>query len=404
MNYYLVTMKSTRITLSLLFFALIVLAGFSQDNALEKIKEFHHPGILVNREMLDFVKKKVKAGEEPWKSAFENMLQSKFAALSYAPGAIDTVKCGPYSKPDIGCGSEKNDVIAAYTHALLWYITEKEAYAKKSIEIMNDWSAKLKDHTNHNAPLQSAWCASVFPRAAEIIKHTYNGWPPLEVKRFEDMLRNIYLPKVINGSATTNGNWELSMIEASMAIGVFLDDKLVFDKAVSMWRKRVPAYIYMESDGTLPVRPPGGKKDEYPALIKHWYGQEKFVNGLGQETCRDLGHMQYGLAAIINAAETARIQGVNLYAEEAKRIIAGLEFNAQFMIGTPVPEWLCQGKLKSTEILPMWEIACNEYITRDGFLLPNSEAVRMQARPTRSDHHMAWETLTHAGLGKVGIK
>lgn len=365
---------------------------------------FTHPGIMANIQMLDFVKAKIKEGKEPWKSAFENVLKSKFASLSYTPGATDTVECGPYSKPDIGCSEEKNDVIASYTHALLWYLTGNEAYAKKSIEIMNDWSGKLTAHTNSNAPLQYAWCASVFPRAAEIIKHTYKGWSAADISRFENMLRNIYLPKVIDGSATTNGNWELSMIEASISIGVFLDDREVFDKAISMWRKRVPAYIYMESDGALPVRPPGGKRDEESQLIKHWYGQMKFVNGFGQETCRDLGHMQYGLAAIVNAAETARIQGVNLFAEEAKRIIAGLEFHAQFISGAAVPDWLCQGKLKSTEALPMWEIAVNEYVLRDGFSLPNSEAVLIHVRPTPTDHHMAWETLTHSGVGRVGIK
>ena len=37
------------------------------------------------------------------------------------------------------------------------------------------------------------------------------------------------------------------------------------------------------------------------------------VNGICQETCRDLGHTQYGMASTLNAAETARIQGVDLY-------------------------------------------------------------------------------------------
>src|SRR5688500_10165571 len=107
-------------------------------------KGFTHPGVLVNREMLDFVKQKIKAGKEPWKTAFEKMKKSKFASLTYAPGAIDTVECGPYSKPDIGCGAEKNDVVAAYTHALLWYFTADKVYAEKAIEIMDNWSSTLR--------------------------------------------------------------------------------------------------------------------------------------------------------------------------------------------------------------------------------------------------------------------
>ena len=37
------------------------------------------------------------------------------------------------------------------------------------------------------------------------------------------------------------------------------------------------------------------------------------VSGICQETCRDLGHTQLGIAGMINGAETAFIQGVDLY-------------------------------------------------------------------------------------------
>ena len=39
------------------------------------------------------------------------------------------------------------------------------------------------------------------------------------------------------------------MIEAALDIGVFLDDRVVFDRAVARWRRRVPAYFYLASDG-----------------------------------------------------------------------------------------------------------------------------------------------------------
>jgi hypothetical protein len=79
----------------------------------------------------------------------------------------------------------------------------------------------------------------------------------------------------------------------------------------------VPAYFYLTSDGELPHVPPGGTKVDKTALTKLWYDQSRFVDGLAQETCRDFGHTQYGLAAMINAAETARQQGVDLYGEVA---------------------------------------------------------------------------------------
>jgi hypothetical protein len=52
--------------------------------ALKSSAGFYHPGVLVNRAQLDFIKGKVAAGIEPWKSAFEAAKASNLGALSYA--------------------------------------------------------------------------------------------------------------------------------------------------------------------------------------------------------------------------------------------------------------------------------------------------------------------------------
>src|SRR5205807_1933107 len=89
---------------------------------------FYHPGVLVNRDQLDFIKAKVAAGAEPWKSAFEVAKSSEFASRDYTPHARATVECGPYSKPDLGCKDEQRDSEAAYTQALLWAISGDKMY------------------------------------------------------------------------------------------------------------------------------------------------------------------------------------------------------------------------------------------------------------------------------------
>jgi hypothetical protein len=364
---------------------------------------FQHPGVLVNLPQLDFVKAKVKAGSDPWSSGFASALASPYASTTYAPHPLADVDCGPDSNPDIGCSAEMGDAIAAYTQALLWAVTGSSVYAQKSIEIMNAWSATLTQHTGSNAPLQSAWAGSVFPRAAEIIRYTGAGWAPADVAQFAAMLKNVYLPEVVNGAPRENGNWELSMIEASIGIAVFLDDETTFQKAVSMWRARVPAYIYMQTDGTSPVPPPGGDYASPGSLQGFWYGPTSFANGLCQETCRDLGHVQYGLAAMIHAAETARIQGIDLYEEQAPRIAAGFELHASYLGSTPPPT-PCRTPLSAVTPDPTWEVGYNEYADRFGMALPETSALLRVIRPTGSDHHMDWETLTHAEVGSVGLR
>ncbi|MCM2411610.1 alginate lyase family protein [Streptomyces sp. RKAG290] len=354
---------------------------------------FTHPGVLVSRPQLDFVRAKVQAGAQPWKSAFDQMMASKYASLTRTAKPRAVVECGSYSNPNYGCTDEREDAIAAYTLSLAWYLTQDSRYATKAIGIMDAWSAVIKDHTNSNAPLQTGWAGSSWPRAAEIIKYTYSGWP--NAGRFSTMLRDVYLPKVINGS-NSNGNWELSMTEAAIGISVFLEDRTSYDKAVSKFRGRVPAYIYLTSDGALPKTAPGSGLDTRDKIINYWQGQSTFMDGLSQETCRDLTHTGYGLSAISHIAETSRIQGQDLYPEIAERLRQALGLHAKYQLGTAVPSSLCGGSLKDN-LGPVTEVGFNALHNRMGIAMTNTQALTEQRRPAGTDNlFVAWETLTHA--------
>src|SRR5215469_2202648 len=98
---------------------------------------FAHPGVLVNRAQLEEIKRRIAAGIEPQKTAFEALKASKFAARDYSPKPRDTVECGSYSRPDFGCKDEVADSEAAYAQALIWYITGDQTYAANAIKIMN---------------------------------------------------------------------------------------------------------------------------------------------------------------------------------------------------------------------------------------------------------------------------
>jgi hypothetical protein len=112
--------------------------------------------------------------------------------------------------------------------------------------------------------------------------------------------------------------------------------------------------------------------------------------------------MEWGITAAIHAAETARQQGLNLYGEQSKRLRDGLEFHAKYDLGASVPSWLCGGSI-STANTPSWEIAYNHYNTRLGLSMPNTLGMVNRMRPTGSNYFMAWETMTHAAVGSVGL-
>jgi len=375
-------------------------AAIPGDTPAPSTAGFIHPGILVNAAQLDEIHRRVAANIEPQKTAFESMQASDYAAQNYTPKPCPAVVCGPMSNPDIGCKDEQRDCIAAYTQALMWAATRVPLYADNAIKIMNAWSATLKGgHADANAPVQSAWCAEMWPRAAEIIRYTYKttdgkpAWPDAEIARFQNMLRTQYLPYVMHGD-TENGNKELAMADALIAIGIFNDDRAIYDLGVKMWRGRVPAAIYLKSDGPKPLDPPGctatwSNKGLMPDL----------VDGLLQETARDSGHAAFIFAATVNAAETARQQGLDLYAEQGARIMAAMEFQTSHLKpnNVPFPPNL------DFKRHPTWEIAFNHFHNRLGKPLPNTAAFLPTNRPTDTNHMMAWETLTHADMGDIGL-
>ncbi|MFH9584449.1 alginate lyase family protein [Streptomyces luteogriseus] len=355
---------------------------------------FVHPGVTVSKGQLDFTRSKVTAGAQPWKGAFDRMMASKYADLNRTPRPRAVVECGSYSNPNLGCTDEREDAIAAYTQALAWYITRDERHARKAIELMDAWSAVIRDHTNSNAPLQTGWAGSSWPRAAEIIKYTYSGtWA--NSGRFATMLRTVYLPEIINGS-NSNGNWELSMMEAAVGISVFLEDKASYDKAMATFRTRTAAYVYLESDGALPKTVPSQNLNTREKVVKYWQGQSTFVNGLSQETCRDFTHTGYGLSAISHVAETSRIQGQDLYGTDVgERLRHGLGFHAKYQLGAGAESRLCGGSLK-LGLGPVTEVGHNALANRLGHAMTNTATLTRQDRPAGSNNlFVAWETLTH---------
>ncbi len=376
------------------------------NSRLSTAQAFEHPGVLVSQAQLDFVKEQVQAKAEPVYTQFLHAQASAFGDLNYKvkgppPGGV--IACGSYSRPDLGCHDEDADASAAYLQALLWYITGNHDYARNAIQIMNTYSRNLKAYTLSNAPLQAAWSAEKWPRAAEIIRNSDAGWAPADIQTFADMLTKIELPLIYNGSPA-NGNWELSMIEGMMGIAVFTDNRDLLNHAAAMWEQRVPSYFYYApTDGDHPVPAPRG--------VARWLTQKVFdarVNGIPQEACRDFGHTSYGLSATMAAAETAHIQGLKLYESQEARLMAGMEFVAYYLLGNPVPPYVCDGRVKLAQGIT-FVIGYNEFHNRLGQQLPNTKKwidTGVLTNPDPVDMHTTiFETLTHyadAGTRKGG--
>lgn len=358
-----------------------------------------HPGVLVSGAQLAFVRDQVKAKQEPFYGEYQKAVASEYAALDYqlkGPPADGDIDCGSYSRPDNGCHAEDADATAAYLQALLWNLSGDHRYAENAIRIVNTYAHTLKVYSNKNRPLQAAWSGEMWPRAGELLRYSHSGWKAEDVTAFSRMLTQVILPNIKDGSGA-NGNWELSMIDAMTGIAVFTDDRALLSHAEKMWLERVPAYFYdFELDGPHPRTMP--RKD---AKV-NWYGTTDLnasVDGMAQETCRDLGHTGYGIAATMNAAETAHIQGDKLFEAEQKRLVAALEFHARlFLHKDPVPPLVCGGEVKRANGYT-FAVGYNEFHNRLGIPLPETAAwlEQVQQEPVQVDTHMiVFELLTHA--------
>ncbi|MFE9560855.1 alginate lyase family protein [Streptomyces sp. NPDC006487] len=355
---------------------------------------FRHPGVVVSHTRLQHAKQMVAAGKEPWNSAYQALLKSRYASLDYEAHPADVVPC-PFNSGPQSCLDERQDAIAAYTHALLWSVNGKASHARKAVQIMDAWSAVMKRHAEDNAGLQAAWSGSTWARAAEIVHADYPGWGDGRVARFKEMLRTAYLPAVRAQVPSYNGNWELAMTDAALGISVFLEDRAVFRESLERFRERVPAYFYLKRDGAHPLAPPRTGIDSPDEVTSYWFGQGAYVDGIAQETCRNLMHVGYALAASAHIAETAWHQGVDLYGEQGERLRAALEFHSKYQLGEEAPGWLCGGKLERT-MGPDLEVALQHYAVRSGAKLPYTRELVEKTRPAGTDDlFVAWETLTH---------
>jgi hypothetical protein len=279
-------------------------------NSMPAIGQFTHPGIAHSKESIQFVKARIEAGDQLWSAAWKKLKDSRYAATDWKPQPFEHVERGPYNNPNIGSSEFSNDAKAAYHHALCWALSGEEAHAKKAAQIINSWSTTLKSIGNHDARLLIGMSGYHFCIAAELLKHTWDKWPEAEQAKFESMLNDVWYPVIKDFYPTANGNWDASMMQVMIAMGVFLDDQKMFDRAKEY-------YLKGKGNGAI--------------------GKYFMESGQCQESGRDQAHTQMGLEFLANTCETAWIQEVDLYGALDNRLLKGFEYTAKYNLGFDVP-------------------------------------------------------------------
>ena len=135
-------------------------------------KAFVHPGLLHTRADLDRMKVMVTQGVEPWKSGFEHLEGHPQSRSDWRLRRPLSLRYPGGRRASLHINEMDQDANAAYQNALMWCITGKEAHAKKSMEILNAWSAKLEEIVGKDKELAASLGGFKFVNAAEIISAT----------------------------------------------------------------------------------------------------------------------------------------------------------------------------------------------------------------------------------------
>ena len=334
---------STKACLSIVFSIVLCSQAFGQ---------LVHPGISHKQSDLDRMKLMVEAGVEPWASSFEALRRNRRAQHTYQ---LDVLEQHPSFLIEYSDASDRffiNDGEAAYLNALMWFITGDERHAEKSIEIFNTYKGLRRNSTT--IPLRSGRVWRII-EAAEIIAHTYDGWDPADIQAFKDML--VYpgysattVPTqaiedddftfywhVYQGDPGRHGNQGLFAMRTMMAMGIFLDNEVMYERALRYLRGE----SHRSDDLAYPSGPPNNNReitecdffDEF--TINGFrntvpdYGYNEVIsnyiyeNGQCQESSRDQVHSVAGVITINNMSEMAWNQGDDLYGHLDNRPLLG---------------------------------------------------------------------------------
>lgn len=326
---------------------------FLSSSSVVSARKFIHPGVDMTSSDLEYMKKQVLAGEQPWKDAFERLKISTDLQFQVKP--FTHVVRGPYGKPNIGGDDLSKGSNLAYDCTLMWYITGEKTYAQKAIEILNAWSPVLWDFDYNDAKLLAGWTGHLLCNAAEILRYTDSGWQKKDIDRFTEMLMTVYYPLMRFYYPQANGNWDGAIIHSILAIAIFTDNSEMFDNAVHH-------FLHAPVNGSI---------------FKYIY-----PSGQCQESMRDQGHVQLGLGEFAGAARVAFTQGIDLFSFGNNRIALGYEYTAQFLLGNP-PQ--CYGKIseRSKKFRDDYEYVYRQY-TSMGMDMPNTKQAADSIRPKAS--------------------
>ncbi len=332
-----------------------------------KAQAWKHPGLLHTDGAIERMRDYISNETEPAYSSFLKLREQTDAGYKMAGPWESIARDGEHRGTKDG---NERDFNTAYRCALMWCLTDDDAYASKALEIVRAYASTLRHIDGHDAPLMAGLNGFVFVNACELLRYCCPLWTEEDTQEVGLCLRSAFLPvleEFERQSPYANGNWGAITNKMRLASGVFLNDSALVSKAVDY-------YLNAYDNGSLP----------------HYIAP----SGQCQESGRDQAHAMLGVTTLAETCEVAWSQGIDLYGALDNRLMAGVEYAARANLGYDVPferweditglysDWTELGTKALGQWRPGFELPYNHYVGRLGLSMPfTSAALSAYLRP-----------------------
>ncbi|WP_439894303.1 LamG-like jellyroll fold domain-containing protein (plasmid) [Ralstonia sp. 25C] len=370
---------------------------------------FRHPGLLATEDDFTRIRALIKAGQQPWAHWWSTLCAEPNASLNAKPNPQPAVYRADSTKYAL-----YGDIWHAWTLVLRWKLSDPQdnRYADKAVEFLDAWANTLKEvgtvppgstaHDDHTFIILAGIQGHQLAQIGEVLR-TYPGWAPAGLKRFQDMLLNVFAPVsqsfLSDGRIGSHANWDMASMVGAMAIGVFCDKPDLYRLAYDCFAGNNRGKLRNFGNGAIGH----GVYFMHPGHFGQW-----------EESGRDQGHSTLGMSLGGDLLEIAWKQGDDLYGLYNNRFLAAAEYVARSNLvdengvnypmpyvrennpSQPHPSFWTQVNY-GTHGRNCWEPIYNHYVNRLGLAAPNVSRIVKQVEPKYggSSDDVWWPTLIH---------
>lgn len=249
-------------------------------------QRFVHPGIPFTRYDLDQLKANIT--KEPWLSAYNVFKNDYRSRLSYTGNPQATVTRAPNLNNTVWI----NDMIAVHHLAFMWIFTGDSAYARKATDLLDAWAVTNTVWGGNESMLDIGDYAQCWATGADILRGTFPGWTDSNTVHVKNYFANVLYPTSWVPYPLRDANKGALQLKIALAAAAFLDDATRFNEAIDVYR----------------IDAGGGMRNS-------------LTNGEVGDAGRD-DHWRVQATALVWGAEVAYKQGIDMYEELNKRVLA----------------------------------------------------------------------------------